>query len=102
MYSIRYLELFNKDLELTLDYISNILCNEMSSKKLKEEVDKKIIEIRKNPYIFSNHVGMQLLKNSYKKAKVNNYYILYSVDEEKKLVKIYRFVYAASDMSIYV
>lgn len=49
MYDVQYLHLFYIDLNTTVDYISNVLCNPDAANNLYEATINRINEIRKNP-----------------------------------------------------
>ena len=53
--------------------------------------------IPKFPYMNSSYTPIRPLKHEYRKVLVQNYFIFYWVDEEKKLITIARVVYAKSD-----
>ena len=96
MYNIQYLHLFYIDLNTTIDYISNVLCNPDAANNLYEETINKINDIRKNPFVFRIYDGNENFKYEFRKAKVKNYYIFFYVDEDT--VRIVRFVYSMRDI----
>lgn len=97
MYSLLYFELYKEDLQLTLNYISNILYNPDAANKLYLDIKQCCEEISKDPYIFSSYLGKTKLKSNYRKAKVGNYYLFFEINEDVKIVKIKRFIYSKMD-----
>ncbi len=96
MYSVRYLHLFYVDLNATIDYISNVLCNPDAANNLYEETINKINEIKKNPFVFRIYDGNVSFKYEFRKAKVKNYYVFFYVDDD--VVSIVRFIHSMRDI----
>ena len=75
MYNLEYLPVALQDMVAIVRYISRELGNPAAA-----------------PY-----TPIRPLKHEYRKVLVQNYFIFYWVDEEKKLITIARVVYAKSD-----
>ena len=99
MYKVEVSHRYVYDMNACLNYISDVLCNGDAAIKLKNKADTTIDEIAKNPYIYSSYISNVKLKNEYRKAKVNNYYIFFRIDEERKVVQIVRFIFSKMDFS---
>lgn len=96
MHNVRYLHLFYVDLNATIEYISNVLCNPIASENLYKDTLDTIIEIRKNPYLHRPYEGSVKFKYEFRKAKIRNYYIFYYIDGET--VNIVRLIYSMRDI----
>lgn len=99
MYSVEISPRYVSDMNACTNYISDVLCNLDAAINLKNKADAVIDEIVKNPYIYSNYISNIKLKNEYRKAKVNNYYIFFRIDEERQVVQIARFIFSKMDFS---
>ena len=99
MYKVEISHRYIYDMNACINYISDVLCNCDAAIKLKNKADTTIDEIAKNPYIYSSYISNMKLKNEYRKAKVNNYYIFFRIDEERKVVQIARFIFSNMDFS---
>lgn len=93
--SLRYVS----DINICLNYISDVLCNRDPAINLKSKADATIDEIAKNPYIYTSYISKIKLKNEHKKAKVNNYYMFFRIDEARKVVQIARLIFSKMDFS---
>ena len=99
MYNIEISPRYVADMNATTNYISNVLCNSDAALKLKNKADITIDDIAKNPYIYRSYISGSSLKNEYRKAKVNNYYIFFRIDEERMVVQIARFLFSKMDFT---
>ncbi len=99
MYNVEISQRYVDDMNATTNYISNVLCNLDAAIKLKDKADTVIDDIAKNPYIFSSYVSKIKLKSEYRKAKVNNYYIFFRINEERQVVQVARFLFTKMDFS---
>ena len=93
--SLRYIF----DMNVCVKYISDVLCNSDAAINLKNKADAIIDDIAKTTYIYSQYISNIKLKNEYRKAKVNNYYIFFRIDEERKVVQIARFLFSKINFS---
>ncbi len=80
----------NKDLDEALDYIANHLKSPTAAKNLLEKVEKIYTELTFGPYIYAWCNQERLRDKGYRKVVVNNYIIIYRVDEDHKTVYILR------------
>ena len=86
MYNLEYLPVALQDMVAIVRYISRELGNPAAADRLATELIDAGDSIPKFPYM-----------NPPYKVLVQNYFIFYWVDEEKKLITIARVVYAKSD-----
>ena len=89
MYNLEYLPVALQDMVAIVRYISRELGNPAAADRLATELIDAGDSIPKFP--------IRPLKHEYRKVLVQNYFIFYWVDEEKKLITIARVVYAKSD-----
>ena len=94
MYSIKYSNLYMDDFAEALDYIKEVLKNEIASNNLKNNVNKEIQRIKQFP-----HIGIKLYRDNietkYRYIIVENYFVFYYVSNDK--IFIDRFIYAKRD-----
>ena len=86
-----------QDMVAIVRYISRELGNPAAADRLATELIDAGDSIPKFPYMNSSYTPIRPLKHEYRKVLVQNYFIFYWVDEEKKLITIARVVYAKSD-----
>lgn len=99
MYNLEISPRYVADMNAITNYISGVLCDLDAALKLKNKADATIDDIAKNPYIYSSYVSGSKLKNEYRKAKVNNYYIFFRIDEERETVQIARIIFSKMDFT---
>ena len=92
MYSIEYLPVVFEDLSEIFYYISKELKNKTAAEKLIKEFDKQIYYISNFPYANSVY-NIESLKKEYRRNKVNNFSIFYTIDNKNKRVLILRVLY---------
>lgn len=97
MYSLEYLPLARRDLVEAVTYISHELDNPAAAYRLAQEVSHAEARIQAFPYACPVYQSTQPLRHEYRKLLVQNYLVLYWVDEEQKLVTVARVVYARRD-----
>ncbi len=98
MYRLEYLKLAKEDMDNIIYYISYHLKNKTAALHLAEEFIKSTNNIMLFPYGTSEYVSTWKLKNKYRRVKVKNFYIFYTIDEKKKVITIARVVYRKRDL----
>ena len=91
MYKLEYLPVARQDLIDIIRYISQELKNPDAANNLAVKLVEATEKVTAFPYANPSY---QPLKHEYRKILVQNYLILYWVDEEKKLVTVARVLYA--------
>lgn len=89
MYKIKYLANAKKDIDDILFYISHNLKNSTAAYNLLKEferADRLII-------IFPHGTVKKVNNNNYYFHKVKNYYFIYVIDEQEKIIKVMRVLY---------
>lgn len=97
MYNVEFLPIANKDITDALQYISKKLDNKIAAKNLVKEIEKAINSLDEFPYSNPLYIPIRPLKTEYRKMPVKNYILFYTVtvDESKKTVTVYRFIYSS-------
>ncbi|MCL2859749.1 MAG: type II toxin-antitoxin system RelE/ParE family toxin [Oscillospiraceae bacterium] len=96
-YEIEFTEEYDKELDKIYNYISKNLCAEDSAKKLLIKTEQKIINLKYSPKIYVEIKKYEGTKRRYRRLVVDNYVILYTIDEEKKIVYVVHIFYGGSD-----
>jgi len=97
LYDLEYLPAARQDMIDIVRYISRELNAPMAAERLAVELIRAGDGIPAFPYANPAHVPIRPLRHEYRKLLVQNYLMLYWVDEEKKLVTIARVIYAGRD-----
>jgi len=97
LYKLEYLPVARKDMLEIVRYISGELQNPDAADRLAVELVDAAENVLTFPYANPAYRPIRPLKHEYRKILVQNYLILYWVDEEKKLVTVARVVYAKRD-----
>lgn len=90
-YIIKYLPLFEDDLNDILDYITLKLHNKPAALKLLNDIETSILKRSYNPTSFETFNSLKFRKNAYYKIYVNHFTIYYIVD--KNVMEIRRILY---------
>ena len=94
MYSLQYLPVARRDMLEIVRYISMDLQNPNAADRLAMNLIEAAEGVCVFPYAAPAYQPIRPLKHEYRKLVVQNYRMLYWVDEEKKLVTVARVVYA--------
>ena len=97
MYKLEYLPVARRDMIEIVRYISQELQNPTAADQLAMELIEAGDSIPKFPYANPAFIPIRPLKHEYRKLLVQNYFMVYWVDEVKKLVTVARVVYARRD-----
>ncbi len=96
-YSLRFLPLFEEDLNSIVDYISRQLQNPIAAKKLVDEVEAAIMKRFSNAESFEAYQSLSVHPYPYYYIKVNNYLVFYVVIDD--VMEVRRIVYSRRDMT---
>lgn len=97
-YSIKYLNVFKKDLKNIIDYLSIDLGNGEAAHRLIGNIDNKINLISENPRMYQRLYFAQPLKHDYRYFVSGKYMVIYYVDDEEKMIVVQRIVYAKRNL----
>ena len=94
MYELYVMPKAREDMVEIAKYISHTLKNPTGARKLANELREAALRLVVMPYRNALYTPLRSLENEYRRVKVQNYFLFYSVDEEKHRVTIYRIIYA--------
>ena len=97
MYRLEYLPIARQDMIEIVWYIGKELQNPMAADQLATELIEAGDSILGFPYANPAYMPIRPLKHEYRKLLVQNYFMFYWVDEEKRLITVARVVYAKRD-----
>ena len=92
-YRVKLTEQFLEDFEAICDYISNKLKNINASNRLREKVIYNILLLENSPRMCTEIEKTDRAERQYRRLVVNNYVILYTIDEPEKMVYIAHIYY---------
>jgi plasmid stabilization system protein ParE len=75
-----------------------VLNNPVAAERLHNKIVQKSILIGENPFLFRFCFEENLLAKGYRRAIVDNYLMLFTVDEEERLVVVKSVVYGRRDL----
>lgn len=97
-YNIIVTETCQKEIKQIYDYISNNLYADKAAKRLMGKVEKSIKDLKHFPYIHSMIKSKyKNVKENYRRMIINNYVILYLIDEDEKNIYISHMFYSKSN-----
>ena len=97
MYKLIVSELAHQDLDKIVAYISVELVNPTAAGNFLDEIDKCYGFLKSNPWMYEKCQDKHLEREGYRKALIENYLLVYKIDEATKTVNILRFFYGAQD-----
>jgi plasmid stabilization system protein ParE len=97
MFKLTFSEKINDDIVSSINYIKNTLKAPRAAQNHVEELKKKYIKLKENPF------ARPLVHNKYLASKgirfimVKKYMLVYKIDEKNETVFLYRFIYCRRD-----
>ena len=92
-YRIKLTDHFLDEFEVICDYISNKLKNIDASNRLREKVIYNIFLLENSPRMCIEIENVDRAERQYRRLVINNYVILYTIDEEQKIIYIAHIYY---------
>ena len=92
-YRIKLVDQFLDEFEEICDYISNKLKNIDASNRLREKVIYNVLLLENSPKMCTKIEKTDKAKRKYRRMVVNNYIILYTIDEMKKIIYVAHIYY---------
>lgn len=92
-YDVILSEEAHSDIDSVLHYIVNALKNPTAAKRLLDKIEQVYIDIADTPFMYAYCNNSRLQNDGYRKAVINNYVLIYRVDEAKNIVFVVRFFY---------
>jgi plasmid stabilization system protein ParE len=93
---------FSEEAELEIDAIYDYIANKLDNPGAAERLHGKIIQtsykIADNPYIFRLCFEERLREKGYRRAIVDNFIMLFTVDEDDSLIIVRNVVYGRRDL----
>lgn len=96
-YKVKLTEEFLEEIEDVCDYISNKLKNIDASNRLREKVMYNVLLLEKSPKLFVEIEKADRTKRIYRRIVVDNYIVLYTIDETEKVVYIAHIYYGGQN-----
>ena len=95
-YEIILTDIAKEELEYIYEYISETLYANEAANNLMNKIEKSVLLLEQNPYACVE-VCIKPHKETYRKLIVDNYIVLYQIEENYKQVVIYRVIYGKRD-----
>ena len=92
-YDIIVTEKAKNEIDDIYNYISKSLMAEKAAENLVNKIENSILQLEDMPKLGSIIEIYKLRKYTYRKLIINNYVVLYRIDEERNIVYIARVVY---------
>lgn len=93
-YRIKLADQFLEEFEEICDYISNKLKNIDASNRLREKVIDNVLLLENSPQMYTKIEKIDRTERQYRRMVVNNYVILYTIDELEKIVYVVHIYYS--------
>lgn len=95
-YKLRYLPIFEQDLNNTVNYIANVLKNEDAALRLINDVEAAILKRLNNSVSFEPYHSVKQRDYPYYRIYVKNYVVYYVVIDD--VMEVRRLMYGARDI----
>ncbi len=93
-YSIKLADQFLEEFEEICDYISNKLKNIDASNRLRKKVIDNVLLLENSPKMYTKIEKTDRTERQYRRMVVNNYVILYTIDDLEKIVYVVHIYYS--------
>ena len=87
----------HKEIKYVYNYISKNLYSKVAAKRLMNEIEKETVYLKSLPKMYEQIKGTSNFKRIYRKVVINNYVLIYTVDDENKIVCIVHFYYSGKN-----
>jgi toxin ParE1/3/4 len=94
MYRLSYLPVANRDITDIVNYIAETLAAPKAALDLLKALHESISRLKDFPYSCRVYQPVKPLEQEYRILTIKNYAVFYTVNEQDKLVEIYRVIYA--------
>jgi plasmid stabilization system protein ParE len=98
-YKVVVSEHADKDIDGIIRYIATKLKNQIAARTFIEDLNKHYKLLAEYPLTFPVSRYPLLARSGYRCLRINNYIVLYSINEEKQEVLIARVVYSRRDLT---
>jgi len=96
-YEVLITESCRIEIKKIYEYIKNNLYAENSAKKLMNKIEKTVMNLTYAPRIYAEIGIYKNTKRSYRRIVVDNFIVLYIIDEDDKKIYISHMYYGGSD-----
>ena len=93
IYEIEYTEDARDEIREIYEYISKNLVNENAAKRLMRKMRKSVLDLAESPKIYVKTEKKDRMKREFRRMVVDNFIVLYTIDEDKKTVYISHMYY---------
>lgn len=97
MYSLVVTAQAENDLDDIVAYIVQKLSNPSAACELLDDIKACYQKLRKTPYMYEKCSDIRLQTEGYRRAVINNYVLVYKINESSQTVMIMRYFYGARD-----
>ena len=97
MYDLRLTQSAEQDLGGIIEYIAVKLANPSAACAFLDKVAECYDFLKRTPRMFNECTDAYLKIRGYRKALINNYVLIFRIDENSKTVYVLRFFYGAQD-----
>ncbi|MGB4313387.1 MAG: type II toxin-antitoxin system RelE/ParE family toxin [Natronincolaceae bacterium] len=98
MYRLSYLPVANRDITDIVNYIAETLAAPKAALDLLKALHESISRLKDFPYSCRVYQPVKPLEQEYRILTIKNYAVFYTVNEQDKLVEIYRVIYAKRNL----
>ncbi len=98
-YSYKLTPLAEQDIDSTLAYISQTLCNKKAALDLIDKIEHAISAVCEFPYSAADCKIFLITDENIRHVPIDNYVLIYEIANDEKCVRILRFRYAKTDLS---
>lgn len=95
-YKIIFTDSAKEEMQNIFDYISEKLNNKLVADSLMNRIEIVLLRLKQMPFL-TTKVHIKPQNKIYRRLVINNYIILYKIEEEKKQVIIHRVLYGRRD-----
>ena len=93
IYEIEFTEDSRDEIMEIYEYISKNLVNKEAAKRLMKKMRKNVMDLAKAPEIYVKLEKKDRMKREFRRMEIDNYIILYTIDESKKTIYISHMYY---------
>ena len=97
MYKVTISDAADADLDEVIGYIATVLADPQAAASLADKIAACYDDLSRTPYMYSQCLNLRLQALGYRRVSIQNYIMVYRVDEECKTVYILRFFYGPRD-----
>ena len=86
-----------REMDRIYEYIAEVLFAKDAAKRLMQQVEEKIKKLEISPKIYEEVEKFDELKKRYRKIVIENFIVLYTIDEENNIVYVSNMYYGKKD-----